>query len=85
MVKYKKKLKCPNCNSRDIVLIQEKIFQEITFTNKRTGWLRKKSEIELSPVGNGASWFECNNCGCRSGDFYHDSDFIVKEVLDNEI
>lgn len=84
MTRYKQKLKCPNCNSRDIILIQEKIFQEITFTNKRTGWLRKKSETESIPVGNGASWFQCNICNCRSGDFYHDSDFIEIEVLENE-
>ena len=82
MVKYKKKLKCPNCSSKDIVLIEEKIFQQITFTNKRTGWLRKKSEIESIPIANGASWFQCNTCNCCSGDFYSDSDFIVQEELE---
>ena len=40
MTRCKQKLKCPNCNSRDIILIEEKIFQQITFTNKRTEWLR---------------------------------------------
>lgn len=83
-MEYKQKLKCPNCNSKDIALIQEKIFQEITLTNKRTGWLKKKSETKLIPIDNGASWFQCNNCNCRSGDIYYDSDFIEKEVLKNE-
>ena len=80
MTRCKQKLKCPNCNSRDIILIEEKNFQQITFTNKRTGWLRKKSETESAPSGNGASWYQCNTCNCRSGDMYSDGDFIEKEV-----
>ena len=86
MAKYKQKLKCPNCGSRNISLVEEKVFVKITNTNKRTGWLRNKSNICPVPRDTGASWYECNDCNSQSGyyDYYKDNDFIEKEVLDND-
>ena len=79
---YTFKLKCPKCGSKNCILYEEVIHAYITRCNKRTGWLRKKSE-HLGAMANLTYHYECEDCG-YGGPVPDDDndDFIVdtKEV-----
>lgn len=67
----KMRLQCPKCKSYNCVLIEEKIFQFITFTDKK-GFLKKK-KINAGFIDNHLYYITCYDCKHRSEGLYDHS------------
>lgn len=67
----KLRLQCPKCKSYDCYLVEEKVIQFITFTNKK-GFLKNKT-INAGVVDNLLYRVHCNNCKNESDGMYDHS------------